>query len=487
MTNHQSERIGNYRIIEPLGQGGSANVYLVEDSNAQKWALKQIHADHAQYTVNQLQHFEREAKIQKGLKHDHIVKLHEANVRNGYIVIDYIEGAETLQTIVENYYPNGMDMNTIFSILEPLENALTYIHSKSLAHLDITPKNILLQPKANIPNDEMREWNIYLADFGLSRMLDNGGNAVGGPSVWRSGTPDFWAPEQADPSSGQKPGFFSDIYSLGLVIGFMWTGQQIVEQLRSVLYDSNHPPPGMKLLPVEIKGVLQRATHKDPKCRYANVQSLMEALEQARNAYDQTKIWNSSSNGKSSPDKPLTKPNREGSTKKLIKKIAAIGYSIVVTAVLLIMIVLIIIQNRSPTYPTRLGGLDFNTYCQTFGYNAVTANNAFCFSDTNLTAACNWTYPGQSSVVAVNQEKANPNTWVCYTHGNKLGGLSNLSGYCHFEYHYGTSVASPQENGSNGWLCEQKIDLTIVCIWQFNTTDIQARKNQGLWYCYGPS
>ncbi len=196
MTTNQPERFGKYRVLKLLGEGGFAKVYLVEDENGALWALKHLREKLVKQDPSCQEQFEREARMQKGLKHDHIVGVHDFNAKEGYLVLDYVHEGETLKTIVERDYPDGMGLDIIFDILEPLEEALTYIHHANLAHLDITPKNILIRKLQNRKGEI--EWNVYLADFGLTRMVDLDGNAMGGASLWGSGTPGYWAPEQAD-------------------------------------------------------------------------------------------------------------------------------------------------------------------------------------------------------------------------------------------------------------------------------------------------
>src|SRR6266496_1204592 len=154
---------GDYQEIKSLGQGGFAQVYLVEDNLRRPWALKQLHEDLIEHDPKILERFEREALIQAGLQHPHIAGVHAFNPKEGYLVIDYIEG-RTLRKLVDDDFPEGMDLDTALKILQPLEEALTYIHGQAgFAHLDITPGNILIQETRTLLGRTERR--VVLADF----------------------------------------------------------------------------------------------------------------------------------------------------------------------------------------------------------------------------------------------------------------------------------------------------------------------------------
>lgn len=523
MTTNQPERFGKYAVIELLGEGGFAHVYLVEDENGERWALKHIHEDLIQKDPHYQEQFAREANIQKKLRHDHIVAVHDFSAEEGYLVLDYVEGSETLKAFVERVYPDGMNLNygkdldTVFQIFEPLADALTYIHNRdntrpNLAHLDITPKNILIQEIQNQRGETA--WNVRLADFGLARMVDLDGHAKGGASRWGAGTLGFMAPEQEHPHVG-IPGVGSDIYSLGLLIGFMLTGRQTGPEIIEILHETNNTalPP---MLPLEVKRVLQRATDKIPDHRYANVQGLVRAFTQAVKALYQAQghqgeqgetptvslvygretptvqLVYGRETGQTNPGRPPIDPpptpSVQNSAGGLKKKIIIGGAIVVPWVLLLVLIVWRIILPALQPYPILLGGLDLNSYCQTYGYNEVTADASFCTSNLDMTAACRWANPSQSNAIAKNSNSTNPDTWYCYTPQNsKLGGLSSLPKYCQSPPRLGVSTAKPQDNGTNQWICEQQVNQTRACIWQFDRTDVQARKTEGLWNCYGQS
>ena len=270
MENYQPRVFGKYKVIRAIGDGGFAQIYLVEDHLERQWALKQFY-EHIRRGPSFTKHFEREARIQARLEHPHIVPLHDSDVEGGYLVIEYIEG-RTLKKLLDDDYPGGMDLHTALEILRPIGDALTHIHERTgYAHLDVTPKNILMR---ETPVHSGRT-GLYpmLADFGLARVIDQEGIAEGGQSRF-GGTPHYWAPEQIDSAQG-VPGIWSDIYTLALVVGVMLTGRKPQEVLGILQGTSN-------VLSPEIKQVLQKATAEKPEERYESVRDLISSVGRYR-------------------------------------------------------------------------------------------------------------------------------------------------------------------------------------------------------------
>lgn len=272
MDNHQPQAIGTYRVVRAIGAGRFTQVYLVEDIRGQLWALKKIHENLIKQDPGFLQRFEREVRIQAGLKHPNVAGVRAFDANEGYLVIDYI-GEKTLQDLLDNDYPDGMDLHTALDIIRPIEEALTYIHKDAgFAHLNVTPRNILIQETRTRRGSTER--HIMLADFGLGFAIDSDGWADLNGFV---GTPGYWSPRQRG-STEDKPGVLSDIYSLGAVIGVMLTGRKPQEVL-DILRGTNK---GLRSsLPLKVRQVLQRATEEDPRNRYASVKGLVTAFTRA--------------------------------------------------------------------------------------------------------------------------------------------------------------------------------------------------------------
>ena len=268
MESNQTQIFGKYKVVRAIGNGGFAQIYLVEDHLERLWALKQFY-EHIKQGPSFAKDFEREARIHASLKHPHIVLLHDGDVEEGYLVVEYVQG-RTLKELLDDDYSGGMDLHAVLEILRPIGDALTYIHEHTgYAHLDVAPKNILIRETRT--DSGGTKLHPMLADFGLAHVIDQKGHAEGGQSRF-GGTPRYWAPEQYDSAQG-TPGMCSDIYTLGLVFGVMLTGKKPQEVLGILRGTGDAIPP-------EIKQVLQRATAEKPEERYDSVKSLITALEE---------------------------------------------------------------------------------------------------------------------------------------------------------------------------------------------------------------
>ncbi len=266
------QMFGTYKAIRPLGKGGFAQVYLVEDSLGQQRVLKQIHKDLIKQDPDFRQRFARAARIQQGLKHPHIAQVYDFNAEEGYLVID---GGQTMQKLLNDWYPEGMPPSTALKMLEPIGQALTYVHEQlELAHLDVTPENILIQEMHT--SEGGTEWNPLLADFGIARWMSPSGSPER-QSWFGVGTRGYRAPEQYTVGRGE-PTVKSDVYSLGVMTHEMLSGHR--------------PPiePGKALRPLrelnstissKVEAVVQQATKDDPSERYQSVTGFLKALRDA--------------------------------------------------------------------------------------------------------------------------------------------------------------------------------------------------------------
>ncbi len=497
---------GDYQEIKLLGQGGFAQVYLVEDNLGRPWALKQIKEDLIKQDPNILERFEREAQIQAGLKHPHIAGVHTFNPKEGYLVIDFIEG-RTLRRLIDDDFPEGMDFDTALNILQPIEEALTYIHEHAgFAHLDITPRNILIQETRTRRGGT--EQHVVLADFGLARVIDSDGWAN---LTIRAGAPGYWAPEQRDLTK-DKPGRRSDIYSLGVVIGVMLTGRS-PEEVLDLLHGTNNTLPSA--FPPEVKRVLQRATEEDPKKRYATVKGLMTVFRQAVRSFYQGRTQLALSDGgrrwETSSGRPLLEqaPSiKSGLPAVLLPKsivaprpkihLLSVVAVIILGALLFVGITIWSHPARNEPAPLKkLGGLpNLGSYCQSLHYpDFIPANQGnppdlYCVSsiaDDTWTFICKWQY-GMKDLTAQPADPTKPTDpygMRCFdSKKNDQGGL-DLGSYCNALYST-SSTANLAGTMVNNWRCQQKIDLIAACGKQYpDKTNLQARFEGGSYYCYG--
>ena len=194
-------RLDKYRLIKRLGEGGFATVYaamdLIED---RKVALK-IPDCRLIANTQSLDDLHREVRIMAKLEHPAILPLKDARFIDGHFVIVFPLGDETLA----DRMTRRLSRATAVDYAVQMIGAVAHAHERSVLHRDIKPENFVLFP----------EQLIQLTDFGLARV-EKGWHEVSG-----SGTLGYIAPEQAM----GKPTYRSDVFSLGLVLYRLFSGE----------------------------------------------------------------------------------------------------------------------------------------------------------------------------------------------------------------------------------------------------------------------
>jgi len=272
MPFQQGENVGPYRIMEQLGQGGMATVFKAYHPNLDRYvAIKVLHPafkQDPQFT----ERFQREARVVAKLDHPNIVPVFDYADHNGqsYLVMKFIEG-ETLKAVIDRQWPSK---EQILGIVQSVGSALTYAHSQGVLHRDVKPSNILLADPGNV----------YLADFGLARMAEAGESTLSGDQLL--GTPQYISPEQARGEKDLDAG--TDIYSFGIVLYQLAVGRvpYSADTPFSIIHDHIYTPLPMPRsintkIPEDMELVLLKALAKDRHDRFASVQELMEAFDNA--------------------------------------------------------------------------------------------------------------------------------------------------------------------------------------------------------------
>ncbi len=268
----QSTTIGQYRILELIGQGGMATVYKAYHARLDRLvAIKMIHKQHLE-DIGFTARFEREAQIVARLEHPHIVPVYDYDEYDGqpYLVMKYIEG-KTLKDILRK---RRLTHGECLVILEGIASALDYAHEKGILHRDIKPSNILLDARATP----------YLTDFGLARVVHGGTSTISVDML--IGTPYYMSPEQArgDDDIDHR----ADLYSLGIVAYEMLTGR--VPFNAATPYSIIHMQVNAELprprsinpdLPPAAEAVLMKALAKDRNQRFDKAGELVAALRDA--------------------------------------------------------------------------------------------------------------------------------------------------------------------------------------------------------------
>ena len=245
---------GRYRLEAKLGSGGMSTVYLARDTTLDRpVAVKVMHREMSEQ-ADQLERFRQEARAVAKLSHPNVVSVIDAGEDGGYpyIVFEYVEG-ETLKARINRIGP--LDVQEALAYAIEIARGLTVAHARKMVHRDIKPQNVLIDA----------EGRAKLTDFGISRQLEQDGMTATGRVL---GTTDYVAPEQA---MGRGADQRSDIYSLGVVLYEMFTGEvpfAADSQVGVAMKHVNEELPDVQALRPELSAasalVVERATREGP-------------------------------------------------------------------------------------------------------------------------------------------------------------------------------------------------------------------------------
>ena len=270
--------LGNYKILEKLGEGGQGTVYKAVDSKlGRTLVIKVLPAELTAREAN-LKRFEREARLASALDHPNICTIFDLNEINGihFIAMQYIEGRNVRQLV------NGrpLSLESALSITLQTADALAAAHARGIIHRDIKAGNVMVTPNGQVK----------VLDFGLAKLLDEDAARTSGihhTEITEVGVPygtaTYAAPEQA---RGDRVDARADIFSTGVLLYEMLTGtwpfrgQTAVEVRHAVLNDEPKPLAQMRpgRMPVRLQTVLDKALAKDPRNRYQRISHFADDL-----------------------------------------------------------------------------------------------------------------------------------------------------------------------------------------------------------------
>jgi tRNA A-37 threonylcarbamoyl transferase component Bud32 len=272
-------KVGPYRIICLIGQGGMGAVYegVREDAFQKRVAIKLI-----KYTFDSefaRRRFEQERQILARLEHPNIARLLDGGDYEGlpYLVMEFVEGGPLLAAV------KTLDIRGRLRVFRQILSAVSFAHRNLIVHRDLKPANILIsgsgEPK--------------LLDFGIARLIEEDTTESGTPTMTVAAmmTPDYASPEQV---KGESVGVASDIYSLGAILFELLCGARphrlesysTAEIYRAICETEPRAPSAEAADPHrqrELRGDLDtlvlHAMAKDPAARYHSAEAFSAEIE----------------------------------------------------------------------------------------------------------------------------------------------------------------------------------------------------------------
>ncbi|MDY3119283.1 MAG: Stk1 family PASTA domain-containing Ser/Thr kinase [Peptoniphilus sp.] len=262
-----------YECLKRIGSGGMGDVYKAHDRRLDRIVAIKVLKSEYNEDDNFIRKFRRESLAAASISHPNIVSIYDVGMETVadedvyYIVMEYIDG-KTLKELIKE---EGMlSQNQALNYLIQIAEALKIAHSKNIIHRDIKSQNIMVT----------RDNRVKVTDFGIARMA---GNATVTVTNAVMGSVHYFSPEQA---RGQKVDARSDIYSMGIVLFEMLTGEvpfdsenPITVALMHVQNEIPMPSERNPRVSPEVDRVFRHMTEKKPSDRYENVSLIIEDVK----------------------------------------------------------------------------------------------------------------------------------------------------------------------------------------------------------------
>lgn len=258
-----------YELEELVGSGGMSSVFRAHDTQLDRPVAIKIllgrYVDDEEY----VERFRREARAVAQVSHPNIVTVIDRGEDGGrqYIVFEYVEGENLKELILRT---GRLPLRSAIELALSVADGLAFAHARGLVHRDVKPQNVLLSN-----NGEVK-----VTDFGIARSLDVEHGVTQTGTVM--GTGEYLAPEQA---SGQPVSAATDVYSLGVVLWELLTGDVpfVGENFVAVaLQHVNEPPPSLRErrpdVPPRLAAAVERALQKDPELRFHSMEDFANEL-----------------------------------------------------------------------------------------------------------------------------------------------------------------------------------------------------------------
>jgi serine/threonine-protein kinase len=262
----ESDKVGSFKIIEKIGEGGMAIIYkAIQPALKRTVVIKKLKDPNREI----IERFKKEAFVSASFSQENVLAIYDFIYagRTYYLVMEYVDGHD-LRDIIDFSAPLPPYVAAL--IIREIATGIEYTHNKNVIHRDIKPSNILIS----------HQGEVKLIDFGVAKDETPSKLTITGMIV---GTPSYMSPEQAngDPISPQ-----SDVYSLGVLLYEMLTG------VKPFLGDTNtevlmkivkgkFPTPKKynREIPWRLVNIVKKSMRRDTEKRYRNASELIRDLD----------------------------------------------------------------------------------------------------------------------------------------------------------------------------------------------------------------
>ena len=264
---------GRYEIIEELGKGGMGKVYRVEDKKIKEEVALKLVKPEISADKKTIERFSNELKLARKIRNKHICGMYDLGREKGahYITMEYVPG-EDLKSFIRRI--GQLPVDKAISIAKQTCEGLSEAHRLGVVHRDLKPSNIMID----------KEGNARIMDFGIARSLK--AKRITGAGVM-IGTPEYMSPEQVE---GKDTDQRSDIYSLGVILYEMLTGQLPFEGDTPLAVAMKHkgempkdPKEYNAQIPDDLSHLILKCLEKEKEKRFQSAGEVHTELENIEN------------------------------------------------------------------------------------------------------------------------------------------------------------------------------------------------------------
>jgi serine/threonine protein kinase/class 3 adenylate cyclase len=287
----QRGRLGRFRLVEKLGEGGMGAVFRAEDMADGKTVAIKVLGDRASRKPDAVRRFHKEARLLGEVNNPFVTNLLEINEDAGvlYLVMEFVAGKSLSKLLAET---GPMPEAQAIAFVADICRALADAHERGIVHRDVKPENVLLMSSADcrvpsetpqINNHQSPIFHLKLTDFGLARHVTESESLAVTRDGAVLGTPLYMSPEQC---KGEPSDPRSDVYALGITLFELLAGKPPFTAENPITVLTMHctePIPSLKKLRPELSDgicqVVDKALAKHPASRFAHARAMLQELE----------------------------------------------------------------------------------------------------------------------------------------------------------------------------------------------------------------